>query len=41
MLLAQFCVTASERLDIFYTVVDKVRHWDLELTWLLLFALLH
>ena len=32
----EFCATALERLDIFYTV-----NWALELTWLLLFALLH
>ena len=40
MLLGEFCATALERLDIFFTV-DKVRHWGLEMTWLLLFALLH
>ena len=31
MLLGEFCVTALERLDIFYTV-DKARHWAMELT---------
>ena len=32
MLLGEFCVTALERLDIFYTE-GKARHWGLELTW--------
>ena len=39
MLLGEFCATALERLDIFYTV-DEVHHWGLKLTWLLLFLLL-